>query len=139
MRLFLENRIVERRGFAHQYAERPSIADDMMKVEKDDLFVFAETDEVGSEQIILREIDRLRASLSQPAHQLRLALRRRKIAEIKQADGHRLGRADHLHGMPVNDAEIGPKNFVAAYNLTQAELKNAMNQGLGGAQSPNNA
>jgi hypothetical protein len=102
----------------------------MMKVEKDDLLVFAQTNEVGSEQIIRREIERLQASPSQPAQQFRLALRRRKIADINEADGHRLGRADHLHGMAVDDAEIGPKNFVAAYNFAQTRFEHACTKGF---------
>ena len=93
-------------------------------------------DEIAAKQFVLGEIERLGRPLSQPADQPRLALSRRKIAEIEHADGHRLGRPDHLHRGCVDDAEIGPQNLMAAHDLGQRRLERVQFERLGRAQGP---
>ena len=62
--LALADGLVERCRLAHQDAERPPVADDVVQIEKHDMVAFRHADKIAPKQLVLGEVKRLGGSLS---------------------------------------------------------------------------
>jgi hypothetical protein len=109
--------LVENRDLAHEDAERPGVAHDVVQGVEDEVVLAFKADQQAPQQGTASEIEwppRLR--FGQP-HRLRLAQLDREIGEVDDRQPGGEWRRDLLHGPSVDLAEGGAQRFVPAGHL----------------------
>src|ERR1043165_4757815 len=113
-------RIVERYQLADEHPCGPTVADDVMKREEDDVILSAGSHEGGSQQRVVREIERTAGLFGKQRLNGRLPFRFRQVAQVKNRKRHWLRLAHGPHGLLVDGGEVGAQHFVTSDYFTQA-------------------
>ena len=116
-------RRVERGEVAEEDADRPAIADDVMRRDEQDVFPRAEAEQTRARERGAREVERPARFLDGEAHGLRLAPRLGQPGEVCHLKGERREVVDELHGPIAVNRKAGAQRLVAADDFIETALK----------------
>jgi len=130
--------VVKGGEFVEENADGPTVGDDVMHVQEQDVILVVESKQGSAEQGAMREVEGALGFLGREAERFRLAGLDGQGCQVHLGQRGGARGSDNLDGLALDDGEGGAQGFMAPQDFSKALAKRDDIEGAGEAEGERN-